>query len=159
MKRRNVQKTVEVTATIIVIILGIFFIGKYNIDDLKQAKRAEYTLKNLNKLRIALEEYYLLTKEYPDLTRAGVKDDLKLLDYRDKNGVLISFAEIYGRNSIPKTPENDKISGSNEIYDTNNFREGTGIGGWNYDFSGNTGEIHANLPNNIFSQNLEWYEY
>lgn len=159
MKKRSVQRTIEIGITVIAIIIGIFVIVKYNINDLKQARRAEYTLKNLNRLRIALEEYYQLTKEYPDLTREGVKDDLKLLDYRDKNGVLISFAEIYGRNTIPKTPENELIMSSNEVYDTNNFKEGTGIGGWNYDFSGRTGEIHANLPNNIFSQNLEWNEY
>ena len=45
------------------------------------------------------------------------------------------------------------------IYDTDNFSKRSRTGGWNYDFSGRTGEIHANLPVNIFSQNVDWCEY
>lgn len=159
MKKKINWKVMTGTVAGVVAIIGVLFMGIYNINDLKQARRAEYTLRQLNNLRIALEKYYVLTNEYPDLVRAGVKDDLKLLDFYDNNGKLISFAEIYGRNTIPKTPDNEKIEGSNEVYDTNKFDKGTNIGGWNYDFSGRTGEIHANLPFDIFSQNLEWYEY
>ncbi len=101
----------------------------------------------------------LLTKDYPDLTKEGVKDNLKLLDFKTTDGDIISFAEIYGRNTIPKTPENERINSSNEIYNTDDFINGTNTGGWNYDYSGRTGEIHANLPFNVFSQNMNWCEH
>lgn len=157
----NKEKLKKFGIKIAIFLLGmlILFLGFYNINDLKQAKRAEYTLKELKLLRIALEEYYQLTNEYPNLTQEGAKDNLRILDYTDKNGKFISFAEIYGRDSLPNTPENEHIAESNMIYDTNDFSKGSRTGGWNYDFLGRTGEIHANLPVNIFSQNVDWCEY
>lgn len=159
MEKKEKLKKIGIKIAIFLLGMLILFLGFYNINDLKQAKRAEYTLKELKELRIALEEYYQLTNEYPNLTYEGAKDNLRVLDYTDKNGKFISFAEIYGKNSLPNTPENEQISERNMIYDTNNFSEGNKTGGWNYDFSGRTGEIHANLPVNIFSQNIEWCEY
>ena len=144
---------------VVIFAIVIIFLAFYNIKDLKQAKRAEYTLRQLKELRIALEEYYQLANEYPNLTQEGAKDNLRILDYTDKNGKFISFAEIYGRDSLPSTPENENIGESNMIYDTDNFSKRSRTGGWNYDFSGRTGEIHANLPVNIFSQNVDWCEY
>ena len=157
-KKERLQK-IGVYIVLTVIGILILFLGFYNINDLKQAKRAEATLKELKELRIALEEYYQLTNKYPNLTQEGAKDNLRILDYTDKNGKFISFAEIYGRDSLPSTPENENIGESNMIYDTDNFSKGTKTGGWNYDFSRRTGEIHANLPENIFSQSIEWCEY
>ena len=159
MEKKEKLKKIGIKIAIFLLGMLILFLGFYNINDLKQAKRAEYTLKELKELRIALEEYYQLTNEYPNLTYEGAKDNLRVLDYTDKNGKFISFAEIYGRDSLPSTPENENIGESNMIYDTDNFSKGSRTGGWNYDFSGRTGEIHANLPVNIFSQNIEWCEY
>ena len=157
-KKERLQK-IGVYIVLTVIGILILFLGFYNINDLKQAKRAEATLKELKELRIALEEYYQLTNKYPNLTQEEAKDNLRILDYTDENGKFVSFADIYGHDSLPNTPENEHIAESNMIYDTNNFSKGTKTGGWNYDFSGRTGEIHANLPENIFSQSIEWCEY
>lgn len=159
-KKERINRIIGYIAVGIFAIL-ILFLGFYNIKDLKQARRAEYTLTQLKELRIALEEYYQIANKYPDLTKEGVKDDLRLLDYTDSDGKNISFADIYGRNSLPKTPENknENIESSNMIYDTSNFSKGTNTGGWNYDFSGRTGELHANLPENVFSQSIKWCEY
>lgn len=159
MKKNFDWKVMLGTGTVILGIAVIILIGIYNINDLKEARKAEATLKNLRELRIALEKYYTLTKDYPDLTKDGAKDNLKILDFKTPTGETISFAEIYGRNSIPKTPENERVNSSNEVYNTNDFRNGTNIGGWNYDYSGHTGEIHANLPFNVFSQNMNWCEH
>lgn len=158
--REKINKIIGYIAVTIFAIL-ILFLGFYNIKDLKQARRAEYTLAQLKGLRVALEEYYQVANKYPDLTKEGAKDDLRLLDYTDSNGKLISFAEIYGKNSLPETPENklENVESSNMVYDINNFSKGTNSGGWNYDFSGRTGEIHANLPENIFLQSIKWCEY
>ena len=140
-------------------IIGVLFViilGNYNVKDLREARKAEEVLEDLKELRIALEKYYQVTKKYPDLTREGVKDNLRILDYKDRNGKIISFAEIYGHDVLPKTPSEEGLEESNNIYDTNNFLKGNNSGGWNYDYSGNTGEIHPNLPENIYSQGVEW---
>ena len=77
MKKNIDWKVMLGTGTVILGIAVIILIGIYNINDLKEARRAEATLKNLRELRIALENYYTLTKDYPDLTREGAKDNLK----------------------------------------------------------------------------------
>lgn len=143
----------------VIVIIGVIILGTYNVKDLKEARKAEETLKNLIELRSALEKYYKLTNHYPNLTKMGVKDNLKLLDYTDENGNLISFAEIYGHTSIAKTVGTENLLESNEVYDISDFSKGTESGGWNFNFSGNTGEIHANLPKNTYSQGINWYEY
>ena len=159
MKKNIDWKMILGTGTLVLGVVIIVLIGIYNINDLKEARRAEITLRNLRELRVALEKYYILTKDYPELSREGAKDNLRLLDFKTSTGETISFAEIYGRNTIPKTSENERIKSSNEVYDTNDFVNGTNTGGWNYDYSGHTGEIHANLPFNVFSQSMEWYEH
>ena len=125
----------------------------------KQIEKAEKTLNNLMELRVALETYYQLTNSYPELTRDGVKDNLKLLDYINEKGELISFAQIYRHDSIPKTSGTEELLENNNVYDVSDFTKGNNNGGWNFDFSGHTGEIHANLPNNIYFQGINWCEY
>lgn len=143
----------------VVVTIAVVILGTYNVKDLKEVRKAEQTLDNLVQLREALERYYQLTQTYPDLSKNGAKDNLQILDYRDKNGEMISFAKIYGHNSIPKTSGSEVSTASNAVYDTSNFKNGSNTGGWNYDFSGKTGEIHANLPNNAYSQGINWCEY
>lgn len=148
--------------TAILSVIGVIFViilGSYNVKDLSEAKKAEKTLEELKELRIALEKYYQLTKDYPNLTQKGAKDNLKILDYRNEKGELISFEKIYGHDRLPKTQAVEELVASNEIYDTNNFTKGSNSGGWNYDYSGKTGEIHANLPENIYSQGIDWNNY
>lgn len=143
----------------VILILAVVILGSYNVKDLQEVKKAEETLNNLVELRQALEEYYQLTQSYPDLLKSGVKDNLQLLDYKDEKGEIISFAKIYGHNSLPKTSGTETNIGNNNIYDVSDFTKGSNDGGWNYDFSGKTGEIHANLPKNIYSQGINWCEY
>lgn len=155
----KILKNNVVTACIyIIVIIGVTILGSYNVKDLSEAKKAEETINNLIELRVALEKYYQISKSYPDLTREGVKDNLKLLDYRNSKGELISFATIYGRNTIPSTKANGELLESNAVYDSTTLNK-INQGGWSYDFSGRTGEIHANLPENIYSQGINWSEY
>ena len=63
MKKNFDWKVMLGTGTVILGIAVIILIGIYNINDLKEARKAEATLKNLRELRIALEKYYTLTKE------------------------------------------------------------------------------------------------
>lgn len=156
----NIIKENMITISISILgILGAIILGSYNVKDLTEAKKAEETLENLRELRVALEKYYQATKTYPNLTLPGVKDNLKLLDFENDKGTIVSFAEIYGHNSLPKTPEILNISESNQIYDISDFSKGDNTGGWNYNYTENTGEIHVNLPENIYSQGIDWSSY
>jgi hypothetical protein len=145
---------------VIILIFAIITVqGVLNVKDLGEQKKAEETLKNLKEIRIALEKYFQATKDYPDLSQDGACDNLILLDYYDKDGNLISFAKIYGKNQLPSTPGNDEIDGSNYVRNVSDFRKSTINGGWNYNYADRTGEIHANLPKNAYSQEIEWDEY
>lgn len=159
MTRKNIKGNVITVILYVAVLLGVVILGGYNVKDIKEVRKAEKTLNNLMELRNALEEYYKLTNRYPELSRVGVKDNLKLLDYRDEKGRVISFAKIYGHDSIPKTSGTEELLESNYVYDTSDFSNGSNNGGWNFDFSKNTGEIHANLPNNAYSQGINWSEY
>ncbi|MFK4785663.1 hypothetical protein [Fusobacterium sp. MFO224] len=143
-----------------VVALGILFLIIYVVipgsKDINYTKKAESVEKNLNELRVALEEYYRITGEYPELTRAEAYNNLKILDYVDKKGNKISFAKIYKKNSIKFTEGTDKLGKNNKVFDTNDFKKRNGLAGWNYDYSGQTGEIHPNLPNNMYMQNINW---
>ncbi len=148
--------------TVLFYLLGIVtvvILGSYNVKDLNEARKAEIVLEELRELRVALEKYYQLTNTYPNLTLEGVKDNLRLLDYKNSKGEVISFADIYGHEILPSTPESEGIVKNNNIYDVENFSKGDYTGGWNYNYSGKTGEIHANLPENIYSQGIEWKKY
>ncbi|MGL6063606.1 MAG: hypothetical protein ACRC0S_00740 [Fusobacteriaceae bacterium] len=147
---------IETVAVILIVILVISYISYYKINDLKDANRAEKTTVNLVKLRVALEEYYKVTGTYPDLTKESVWNDLSLLDYENEAGIKVSFAKIYGKNKIYSTETTKKIKGNNEIYDISDFEAGSMNGGWNYNFKEKTGEIHANLPESAYGQNIIW---
>lgn len=144
---------------VVLAILGITLLGTSSLKDIEESKKAEIVINNLTELRTALEKYYQLTKHYPDLTKDGAKDNLRILDYTDETGKKISFAEIYGRNAIHKTPESEYVGETNEVFNTKNFDNGTEKGGWNYDYTNQTGEIHANLVENAYLQGIKWEEY
>ena len=153
------RKNIITGVLYLVVLIAVVILGGYNVKDLKEVKKAERTLSDLVELRRALEAYYQVANKYPELTKDGAKDNLRILDYKNDKGELISFAQIYGYDSIPKTSGTEKLSESNMVYDISNFANGSNNGGWNFDFSGRTGEIHANLPNNIYSQGINWCEY
>lgn len=135
----------------------LFVYGMINgIDDLTNGYKIEKTIENTKELRIALEKYYEIAGKYPDLTKPNVNNNLYLLDYTDKSGKKISFVEIYGRNSLAKTYGNGVIIATNKVYDIDNFKNGNKMGGWNYNFSKNTGEIHPNLLENVYSEKVNW---
>lgn len=145
---------------IISVIIGalLFYAVIPNMSDLKYLRKAEIVQENLTELRIALEKYYQLTGKYPELTKPGAYDNLRLLDYVDEKGRKISFADIYKKNKIAFTQGTDKIYQNNRIFDTNDFKNINGLAGWNYDYSGQTGEIHANLLPNTYFQGVDWSE-
>ncbi|SJZ44704.1 hypothetical protein SAMN02745174_00542 [Cetobacterium ceti] len=148
---------------IIIYIFLIFFTGffllhfvKREIKDLNETSKVEKIKYNLRELRIALDKYYKVAGKYPNLTETGVENNLKLLDYYDEKGNLISFEQIYGKNKISSTPEFSKYLPNNKVYDMNDFTKGSNIGGWNYNYSEQTGEIHVNLPMEAFNQKIDW---
>ncbi|WP_297596838.1 hypothetical protein [uncultured Cetobacterium sp.] len=146
-----INGVINVAVTVLFIYLAM-----RGIDDLTGTYKIDETVRNTKELRIALEKYYQLTGNYPELTKSGANIDLHVLDYVDKDDRKISFAEIYGRKSIAKTYGNNSLIASNEIYDVQNFKNTSKNGGWNYNYSQKTGEIHPNLPEDIYVEKVNW---
>ncbi|MDX8336369.1 MULTISPECIES: hypothetical protein [Cetobacterium] len=132
------------------------YLAMRGIDDLTGTYKIDETIRSTKELRIALEKYYQLTGNYPNLTKPGVNMNLHLLDYIDSSGKEISFAEIYGRKTLAKTYGSNSIIASNEVYDIQDFEKGSKTGGWNYNYSQGTGEIHPNLPEDIYLEKVNW---
>lgn len=162
MKRREKESLFIFVREILIIISFVIFLVFYkilpNIADLEYVQKVEKVQKELKELRIAIEEYYQLTGEYPNLSAPGVCDNLILLDYIDKEGRKISFAKIYKKNKIGVTQASKNISFNNRVFDNNDFKKINGLAGWNYDYSGKTGEIHANLKSDTYFQEINWSE-
>ncbi len=157
-KNKGIAILIELVIIIIIIVILVFYAVIPNMSDLKYLRKAEIVQKNLKELRIALEEYYQLTGRYPELTKPGAYDDLRILDYVDEQGRKISFADIYKKNRIAFTQKTDKVYENNRVFDNNDFKDINGLAGWNYDYTGQTGEIHANLPPNAYMQGVDWSE-
>lgn len=159
MLKNRISEQIFGIVSFIIAVVFVVILGSFSVKDLTESKKAEETLKELTDLRIALEKYYQISGQYPDISKVEVTNNLKLLDYINESGEKISFAEIYGRNSIAFTPSTDTLEKKNKVIDTNKFEPTKEYGGWNYDYSGGTGEIHANLPYNVYSQGINWSEY
>lgn len=157
-KNKGIAIITELVIIIIIIVLLIFYAVIPNITDLKYLKKAEAVQNDLKELRIALEKYYQLTGKYPELSRPGACDDLRILDYVDEQGRKISFAEIYQKDKIAPTQATEGVYYNNRVFDNNDFKKINGLAGWNYDYSGQTGEIHANLKPNAYFQGVDWSE-
>ena len=59
-------------------------------------------------------------------------------------------------NILDFTEKTDSLAESNKVIDSNDFNKIDGSGGWIYDFSNQSGEIHPNLPTNVYFQNINW---
>ncbi|MDR1835761.1 MAG: hypothetical protein LBQ96_08180 [Fusobacteriaceae bacterium] len=153
-----IQHSLYVVAVALILAIIVVQIIR-NITDVREQERAEETLKRLREIRLALELFYQKTQTYPDLTREGAADDLRILDYHDKDGNLISFAALYGSTKLAETPGNERINPSNAVRNVTDFKNAGLNGGWNYNYTERTGEIHANLPHDVYSQQIEWEEY
>lgn len=162
MENREKNKGIAIMAELVIIIIVIALLVSYivipSINDLKYLRKAENVQESLRELRIALEEYYQLTGRYPELTKPGAYDNLRLLDYTDEKGRKISFADIYKKNRIAFTQGADGVYPNNRVFDNADFKDINGLAGWNYDYSGQTGEIHANLKPNTYLQGVDWSE-
>lgn len=145
----------------LIIVLGalaLFFVMAVpRLSDVRDSTKAARVQKDLVGMRIALENFYTATGEYPDLISEGMKDNLKLIKAESIEGKKVNFAQFLERDSIPKTPKSGLIEESNLVIDWENSEQ-IGIGGWKYNYSGKTGEIHANLPDNMYNQLIEWSE-
>lgn len=157
-KNRGTAIIAEVSIVAIVVFLLVSYVVIPEMKDLKYLKKAEIVQKNLKDLRVALEKYYQLTGKYPELTKSGAYDNLRILDYIDEDGRKISFADIYGKEKIAFTQSTESVAENNRVFDTNNFKDINGLAGWNYDYTGQTGEIHANLKPNVYFQGVDWSE-
>ena len=157
-KNKGVAIIAELVIIVIVIVLLVSYIVIPGINDLKYLRKAENVQNSLKELRVALEEYYQLTGKYPELTKLGAYDNLRILDYVDEQGRKISFADIYKKNKIAFTESTEEIYQNNRVFDTDDFKNINGLAGWNYDYSGQTGEIHANLKPNTYFQGVDWSE-
>ena len=120
------------------------------LSDVKESRVAAQVQKDLVDIRTALEIHYKQTGEYPVLV--GNEDRLMKVIVEDE----LTFGDIIGKRKMPSTPKVGEIESSNRIIDTRKFPSSSGNGGWNYDQSGRTGEIHVNLPMNIFKQEIDW---
>ena len=145
----------------LIIVLGalaLFFVMAVpRLSDVRDSTKAARVQKDLVGMRVALENYYTATGEYPDLISEGMKDNLKLIKAESIEGKKVNFAQFLEKDSIPKTPKSGLIEESNLVIDWENSEQ-TGIGGWKYNYSGKTGEIHANLPDDMYNQLIEWSE-
>lgn len=136
---------------------GLFiFLALRGMDDLTGSYKIDETIRSTKELRVALEKYFELTGKYPELTRPGANMDLHILDYTNEKGEVISFADIYGKKSLAKTYGANGMIATNNIYDVEDFDKGNCEGGWNYNYSGKTGEIHPNLPSDIYGDKINW---
>ncbi len=141
---------------IVVGALFLFFVMAIpRLSDVRDSTKAAKVQKDLMGMRVALENFYTSTGEYPDLISEGAKDNLKLVKGDSADGKKVSFAQFLGRDSIPKTPESGELKESNRVIDQEDSKN-EGIGGWKYNYSGKTGEIHANLPDNTYNQLIKW---
>lgn len=137
-------------------LLGANVHGKV-LSDVVGSNKVEKVVSEIRNIRIALEKYYQLTGRYPDLSKPGVSQNLRLLDYRNEKGEIISFAEIYGRNILAETPaDGENFPASNIVYNVQDFSKGNNRGGWNYNYNGMTGELHPNLPKNMYGEDINW---
>lgn len=141
-----------VVVLLLALILGIFF----RTDDVKETGKAMKTQKDLIELRIALEEYYQLTGKYPEIGVEGSSGDLSLVEPHVVKNKKIYFKDIYDKNEVQSTEGTPKVKKSNKINNIQNLEKPTLDGGWNY--NSKIGEIHANLPTNIYLQNINWSE-
>ena len=143
----------------ILIIAVLAFLSANLNKDQYELKEAEKLIRELTDLRIAIDKYYNLTGSLPNLTLESASSDLGIIRDKDETGRIVSFYDIYGKNEIPSTPEISGIKKSNKVIDSNNFSEADKNGGWYYDYSGGTGELHVNLPDNVFDQGVDWINY
>ena len=159
MEVKEISKIVFDTLVVVVIlvVLGLYAFN-YRVNDLKTVKNAEITIARLKKIRVALEEYYQKTGTYPNLSLKGASDNLRMLDFETVDGKLISFAKIYGKNVLESPIVGTKEGQGNDVYDTSDFKEVKGTGGWKYNYSENTGEIHVNLKDDYYVQIIKWDE-
>lgn len=155
-KYKHKEYFLEFVIFIVFLVFAIFKNIKPYFLELTYLKKAERVETNLIEIRVALEKYFQLTGHYPELSKEGASENLTLLDYIDENGKNISFAEIYGKNTLNFTEKTDFLEQSNKVINSNNFDEIDGTGGWIYDFSNQSGEIHPNLPTNVYFQNIDW---
>lgn len=156
--RESIIYILEIFLIIAIVAIAILYGSYYKVNDVKNVDRAEKTMQNLAELRISIDRYYQISGRFPDLARAGANEDLTILDYVNAEGKKISFAEIYGKQVLELIEATKDIAASNKVYDLEKFNDGNLQGGWNYNFSGNTGEIHVNLPQDAFNQNIDWRE-
>lgn len=154
----NYKLILEIIVGIIIISVSMFYAFYYSVDDLKNVKNAETTLLRQKKIRVALEEFYQKTGIYPNLVEEGVSNNLQLVATEGKDGKKVYFSLIYGKNKLDAPVAKDGEKESNKVYDVEDFKEATNNGGWNYNYTGNTGEIHANLPDNYYLQQIKWNE-
>lgn len=154
----NEDNRIEVFKWLVQIAVTISFIyfAMKGMEDLAGSYKIEETIRNTRDLRIALEKYYQKTGGYPDLTKPGAAMDLTILDYKNEKGELISFANIYGRKTIARTYGANGLVATNEVLNVENFDKANKTGGWNYNFTGQTGEIHPNLPDSIYGDKVNW---
>ncbi|MGL4946634.1 MAG: hypothetical protein ACRC4X_03065 [Cetobacterium sp.] len=155
MEKNGKITTLNWVVNIAITILFIY-LAMRGIDDLTGTYKIDETVRSTKELRVALDKYYQLTGDYPELSKVGVNLNLHLLDYNDAHGNKISFAEIYGRKTLAKTYGSNSIVASNDVYDIANFENKNKNGGWNYNYSERTGEIHPNLPDDIYVEKINW---
>lgn len=135
---------------IVIVLVSVMYI--FTNKDKNYYDNSEELILNINELRVAINKFYLETGEFPNLC----EEDFSNISGLKKDGTKIYFKDFYDKNKLPYTPSTDKIEPNNSIVDTNDFKNATLDGGWLYDYTNQTGEIHINLPFNALNQGIEW---
>lgn len=139
--------------------LLIFSMYKNDNSDVESAKRV---LKDINRIRMAIDKYYLESGKLPDLVSGDNRNNLTLISFKDKDGIEKTFNDFLKtkNNRFPETPQYKNLVSTNKIIQVDNFNHVTKDskdGGWNYNIK--TGEIHANIPYNYFNQSIDWNSF
>lgn len=152
MKIRKTTFSLLPVLMLLIMVAVSFFKNKST--DLDSARQL---VNDIKRIRIAIDQYYLKTGEFPNLATDGTKDNLELISFKKNNDETITFSNVLGENIFPSTPEYKNLESSNIIYEVDSFKEFTNNGGWYYNKI--TGEIHVNIPYNLFDQGIEWNTY
>lgn len=144
---------------LIIGIIGMFSLSFIFNNDRDNLVESDHLIKELTKIRIAIDKYRLETGVLPNLCMEGANKDLSLLDYKLSDGRIISFKELLGESELPCTSKSIEIFSNNNVQDISDFSKADLSGGWVYDYSGQTGEIHINLASDIFNQGIDWIKY
>ncbi len=140
----------------VLLLITLFIFSAYKNDN-SDVESAKTVMNDINRIRIAIDKFYLESGTLPDLISGENRNNLKLIKFKTTKGKEKTFKNFLGENKFPETPNYKNLKNTNRIFSVENFENITEDGGWNYNIK--TGEIHANIPYNYFNQSIDWKSF